>query len=1786
MENNNNQSNIIESYLFRAKNDRNFTNEDLVSIFSPMLIQLERLHENDFIVLQNGINSFKANDNGRLRLNEDLSVKSTINLQKISGILPEENSSFNVVAEQDLIADLSEQEIIVLDKEIADNISDNIVAPVYLTDYKSYEDIFNHHDPLTDIQIMGLFIASLAFSLDFRIKDDVKTLSLIIKNPVYAANAVHPNILKLIIDMVQLDRRKRVRDAYSARIRLENYLDYNYNVQEDFDSVLDQYKTEEGDRNKWILSKLRNRLFDLSRRNRLIYFKKSSRYVNLTLASVPYVLDYKNIRPEKLVLWNEGIEEVLKNAGTIKLNNYLKIKENPQIAISLKKVFYEGNRDIAEFGFNQLKLAFCFLNWYNYKENPNEKIQSPLLLIPARLKKKKGINDIFSLDLLQTEVQVNPVLAYYLKELFDIRLPASYDLHSKSIKDIYDDISKRIASKSNEVTVEFVKKPKLRLIHSQAKRSFEQYQKKLRKSEARTIWGGDGNYSYNPNDYRPLGIKLFKERVKKEISLLELLITPDVKLSQSAVSNQIDREFYHLESDGSVNPYLWEFDLCNFTLGNFNYQKMTLVNDYDFLMENPVKNNIFDKLFSKDPRTEFQKQEDNLKLQDNFSVISADVTQLNSIMVSSQGDSYIIQGPPGTGKSQTIVNLLANKVAEGKSILFISEKRAALDVVYARMSQVGLKDICILIHDSQADKKSFIFDIKDTYEQYKTENNTLDEVIAKRNKIIKDIENLLAIIESFHSYQGDKIDNYSTREIVDILIQKNFKREMFDPALFETVMGYSEWENSKEILKHLEKSVLTNTKYKSLSDCPFLLMSEEVTTAESSSFVTSNCDVLENELLFLTSQLNDIFPESTAKINDIVSLLESIKPLVEIKKSVGLDILDENSEKVKNYIQNKKEIDEIKQKLSAISEKTKHWKRKPSRDELLRLNKKYREATKGLFNKILGKKNQFIDMLSEYYDFDAHMIPPEPEDIFRDIELELKLKDELNSKYKKYPIVELLDKIDFDELKARYKKIIDKSNDSNLVGNDNFVQLLDNSDKLFASLEKMIDSKSKILPGFDIIDDIYDELDNLRINAPALFALAPRLKEWFGLDFKIRNFITDTGLSLDKIEYLAAYKELLVSANKNGSQITGAEIERVVMEIKSLYPQFLLLNSSYVKEKVKKNFQDALDLAFVPTYELTKDQKKYKNSYREGRTILENEFNKKIRYKSIRELAEKDSGVVINDLKPVWMMSPLSVSDTLPVQQKFDIVIFDEASQITVEEGVPPLFRAGQAIIVGDEMQMPPSNFFSTKIDESDEDAEFLSMDAESLLNQGARKLAQVTLGWHYRSKQEALINFSNFAFYAGELFTIPDVSSVIAENTPIEVFNNEDAIKNTDRILSNSISYHYLPNGVYNNRMNDSEADYIAHLIRNFLMTGTEKSIGIVAFSLQQQGNIENSLNSLANKDHKFAVKLEDAFAGKEGEEFTGLFIKNLENVQGDERDIMILSICYGYNPSGKMLMNFGPINRRGGEKRLNVIFSRAKHHMVVVSSIKHSDIRNEYNEGANYFKKYLQYSELISLGEYKAAQAILNSLGRKSKALFEKEQNVYLVKQIKQSIENEGYFIETNLGQSRLKIDLGIKKDKSQNNYNLGIIVDKISMYSKNDLLNDYYLTPRILEIFGWKIYKIFAIDWLKNKDLVLRDIIAVLEQKEIEPQKLTEHQAEEDALEIKVKDEADDVPKQEVELVNEVKNKFWKICISKNKVVIEMGEIGKDGVVNTQFFNSDAEAESYFQNQIKNRKRRGFV
>jgi hypothetical protein len=267
--------------------------------------------------------------------------------------------------------------------------------------------------------------------------------------------------------------------------------------------------------------------------------------------------------------------------------------------------------------------------------------------------------------------------------------------------------------------------------------------------------------------------------------------------------------------------------------------------------------------------------------------------------------------------------------------------------------------------------------------------------------------------------------------------------------------------------------------------------------------------------------------------------------------------------------------------------------------------------------------------------------------------------------------------------------------------------------------------------------------------------------------------------------------------------------------------------------------------------------------------------------------------------------------------------------------------------------------------------------------------------------------------------------------------------------------------------------------------------SLGVVAFSEAQQTEIEEALRLLAEDDSDFAAQLEAEYVREENDQFCGLFVKNLENVQGDERDIILMSVCYAKGASGRMLMNFGPINQKGGEKRLNVIFSRAKHHMVVVSSIRHDAITNDHNEGANCLKCFLQYAEAVSRGEPAPARCVLESVNPVArKALAPETEADAVTAALAKSLRERGYVVDLDVGQSRFRCDLAVAS-ASASDYQLGILVDTSASYQNPNLLDRYLMQPSILRAFGWTCAHVLTKDWYQNPDGVVAQLERLLEK-----------------------------------------------------------------------------------------------
>lgn len=469
-------------------------------------------------------------------------------------------------------------------------------------------------------------------------------------------------------------------------------------------------------------------------------------------------------------------------------------------------------------------------------------------------------------------------------------------------------------------------------------------------------------------------------------------------------------------------------------------------------------------------------------------------------------------------------------------------------------------------------------------------------------------------------------------------------------------------------------------------------------------------------------------------------------------------------------------------------------------------------------------------------------------------------------------------------------------------------------------------------------------------------------------------------------------------------------------------------NVSRIKEKLEVNRNQAINSL----------------AYRREFQTMQAEIGKKKRHYPIRKLLNLTAPLFM-EIKPCLLMSPLSVSQFLDASViQFDVVIFDEASQIFSEDAIGAIVRGKQVIIVGDTKQLPPTNFFhSSMIDEDfDEDDQEEEVTYESILDECSHVLPPINLRWHYRSKHESLITFSNQAFYHNNLITFPS-----SDNGPYL-----------------GTEYVYVEDGVYDrggSKTNKKEAEKIAQLVMEHFSEKPGQSLGVIAFSEVQANAIEAELVILRNSN----LRYERFFLEGGNEEF---FVKSLENVQGDERDVIFLSVGYAKAADQSLYYNFGPLSKARGERRLNVAITRAKYHMKLISSIKPSDLSDTKingNIGLSLLKDYMQATLDGKLPVSMTQHAELD---------FDSpfEEDVYSV------LTDLGYTVKTQVGCSGYRIDLAVVDPLNDNKFVLGIECDGKAYHSSKVARDRDRLRQQVLEGLGWKIYRIWSQEWFKKR------------------------------------------------------------------------------------------------------------
>ncbi len=442
-------------------------------------------------------------------------------------------------------------------------------------------------------------------------------------------------------------------------------------------------------------------------------------------------------------------------------------------------------------------------------------------------------------------------------------------------------------------------------------------------------------------------------------------------------------------------------------------------------------------------------------------------------------------------------------------------------------------------------------------------------------------------------------------------------------------------------------------------------------------------------------------------------------------------------------------------------------------------------------------------------------------------------------------------------------------------------------------------------------------------------------------------------------------------------------------------------------------------------------------------SILLHELNKKRKIMPLRKLFRAIPNLLLK-LKPCLMMSPLSVSYFLEAETyRFDMVIFDEASQIFPQDAIGAIFRAKQVIIAGDSKQLPPTNFFSASTsndaDFDIEDDEEEEINFDSILEEASNSLPNRSLLWHYRSRFEELISFSNQQIYQNNLITFPS-SMIHTADTGVE--------------------YVYVKNGVYENRCNRAEAQEIVRMVAEHIKKHPDRSLGIIAFSESQQSVIEDEINKFRTRN-----PFNERFFDENKDE--PFFVKNLENVQGDERDTIIFSICYAKNAQGRMYMRFGPLGHQGGERRLNVAITRAKHNIKLVGSILPEDIdlSKTNSEGVRMLRSYISFA--------------MN--GNSALPKTEKKNSLYEIdtfsEQIGKFLTSRGCSVKMNVGSSDYTIDIAVEHPKKPGHYIAGIECDGNSYYMARTVRDREHLRTAVLERMGWKMYRVWSTEWIRN-------------------------------------------------------------------------------------------------------------
>ena len=1177
-------------------------------------------------------------------------------------------------------------------------------------------------------------------------------------------------------------------------------------------------------------------------------------------------------------------------------------------------------------------------------------------------------------------------------------------------------------------------------------------------------------YDFNEIDINHTLFEYFKENYHLDFSRLSSLPkkedgTPDLRLIYNEVRKIIaPMKNWLLLEEPSV-------------LSLFSFAHFVMWNDLKVNKEKIMKNKIVSS-FVNGEKDWVGKKEDGKRLDqkvrpDEVAIpLNADSSQIQAILDAEKGESFILDGPPGTGKSQTIANMIVNFLYHGKKVLFVAEKEVALDVVKRRLDDLMLGQFTLELANIQTPKSQVL----DTYSHLLAMGPLAED--EKFDSLAENIEKNRSALNEKISALHDKGEFFLSPYEAILIYLKN--EEAGEPYRFpyESLAKFTST-NYQETLELLGNIASLSDTFENYPSSPFLGFQNRIYSMEYRSALKGELEELLPILQSLKLDVYNLFHKKglllESKNNaegyrEIVSVLRSgiktwpecymdetfVKKEEEIRQAIQLrtDIL-KTKEKIlvsyhEDFLERKgKEMSQELETAHSLPFFQRHKALKALRSQL-KPYAKFKDAYKGDALEIAisdltlyQRQIQRFDSLDPYVRFllgkHDFLHWPDGETILKQFEATLTIA--------KRAIF-----LDFVEGKkedgGRYLSDLDQGS---LFGGT--------INKFFRDFEFFSKKREtlKSLYQFDL--DLYPD------NAQYYGILYTKIRSALGSLGRLAEWSSLLTM-LDRAEeyvspgYLALYKQgkikdaLLVShfekslssslilstlKERNISTLSSEEMDNMVRNYASDLEEFASLTTAVTAAKISSSFpRDAINYAHS-----TMANQLAKLARNGGRGV------------SLRAIFHNYKDL-IQSLTPCFMMSPISVAQFLDIDDyQFDVVIFDEASQIPTSEAIGAIARAKSVVIAGDEQQMPPTSFFTTTIGSNDNDdlTSFASLDEdlESLLDDAiVLGLPRKRLLWHYRSRHESLIAFSNNKFYGNNLYTFP-----------------------SPRKERESVSYHYVKSTYERGRgVNRAEAKaVVAEIIRRLSDKELRThSLGVVTFNEAQQNVVDDLLD-------KELAKNPDLNLEPGGEK---IFIKNLENVQGDERDVILFSTTYGPDKNGTLSLNFGPLSLKKGERRLNVAVSRAREEMMVFSSIDPAEIRAEKakNDGAAYLKSFLYFAKYGY--DYLPRNAANLSFGE-SEGIGH-----YLAEDLRKL----GYVVSENIGESTFKIDVAVALKEKPNEYVLGILCDNES-FAKMTCRDRHVNEPNVLNRLSWKLYRVYSVEYMDHREEVIKKVVQAINE-----------------------------------------------------------------------------------------------